>query len=60
MKTFVLAAGIAAAYAYDESLSDCETFAAQFSNTCGGTDVGNAWPEYTTGSNPNWGTSSDI
>jgi hypothetical protein len=61
MKSFVLAATIAAASAYTESLADCQTFAAQFSGTCGGTVIGNALPEYNTGTpNPNWGPGTDI
>ena len=57
MKSFVLAATIAAANAYNQSLTDCQTFAAQFAGTCGGEGVGNAFPEYNTGTpNPNWST----
>jgi len=60
----MFAATFAAANAYLESLADCQSFASQFSNTCGGTAEGNAWLDYDqdgVGINaPNWGVGTTI
>ena len=57
----MLAAAISAVNAYGESLSDCQTFAAQFAGTCGGTAEGNAWGNADSATNPtNWGSGDNI
>lgn len=55
----MLAAVISAASAYDESLSDCETFANQFNGTCGNSNSANVYPDYVDGFT-GWGTGTDI
>ena len=57
MKSFAFAAMLlSAANAYDTTLSDCESFAAQFNGTCGGEDEGDAYPD----DQSSWGTGVDI
>ena len=62
MKTFILAASISAVNAYTASLADCQTFAAQYAATCGGTAEGDALPDYDSSASPitDWGLGSSL
>ena len=60
MKHFAFAvAAITAANAYDQSLANCQSFAAQFDGTCGGETEGDAFPDVDA-SFTGWGTGSSI